>query len=163
MEKIKLIFLDIDGVLNYLNCKAKVGSYLGIEDKKLSFVKKIVDSTNAKIVITSAWKENWFQDKKDKDKQDDLANYLDMKFAKFNLEIFGTTYGDDPFNKGLTIKQYIKLIKAFSYKVKSFVIIDDETFDFKKEGLKPYLVKTDFNTGGLNENHVKKAIEILNK
>lgn len=38
----KVIFLDIDGVLNYKNSKSKV------EEEKVKLLKHIVDETNAK-------------------------------------------------------------------------------------------------------------------
>lgn len=46
----KIIFLDIDGVLNYENSKSKV------EEEKVKLLKEIVDKTGAEIVLSSDWR-----------------------------------------------------------------------------------------------------------
>ena len=58
----KIIFLDIDGVLNYRGCKSKSpsGCY-GIEQDKVKLLKNIVEQTNAKLVLTSTWKTDWYK------------------------------------------------------------------------------------------------------
>jgi hypothetical protein len=51
-KKLKLLFLDVDGVLN-------MGSSQGhFEDSMLKYLKEIVDETNAYIVLSSTWKYN---------------------------------------------------------------------------------------------------------
>ena len=63
----KIIFLDIDGVLNCVTTKERIpGSklLLGMEDIKIRYLKEIVDRTDAKIVLTSTWKVDWFKDDK---------------------------------------------------------------------------------------------------
>ena len=52
-EKIKVIFLDVDGVLNsYLDRM----SYDLCTDSHFEILKKIVDATDAKIVLSSSWR-----------------------------------------------------------------------------------------------------------
>lgn len=46
----KIIFLDIDGVLNYENSKSKV------EEEKVKLLKEIVGRTDAEIVLSSDWR-----------------------------------------------------------------------------------------------------------
>ena len=52
-----------------------------------------------------------------------------------------------------------------SNNVEAFVILDDESFDFNDLGLSEHFVKTSFykEDGGLQEEHVKSAIKILNE
>lgn len=58
----KIIFLDVDGVLNsstYINKET-----YHIKQEKVRFLKNIVDHTGANIVLTSTWKagfdkKNW--------------------------------------------------------------------------------------------------------
>ena len=56
----KVIFLDIDGVLNSLDCKEKIEGYLFVEDKKIALLKELIDATGAKIVLSSTWRRGWY-------------------------------------------------------------------------------------------------------
>ena len=56
---IKVIFLDVDGVLNDQASNSKCGFYTGIDDKKVKRLRAIVEATNAKIVLVSSWKKHW--------------------------------------------------------------------------------------------------------
>lgn len=156
----KIIFLDIDGVLNCSSTKDKCGPYTGIEDEKVNILKQIVNQTHAKIVLTSSWKENWYSSESLKYKQDDLANYLDEKLNKRGLRATAKTK-DEGFNRGEGILNYIKGIEHKGIKVDKFVIIDDVMFDYKKTKLTKYLVKTSYYRGGLSQKHIDKVLEIL--
>ena len=59
VEGPKVIFLDVDGVLNCHSTKDKCGDYIGIDDKKVALLKEIVDATGAIIILVSSWKEWW--------------------------------------------------------------------------------------------------------
>lgn len=48
----KIIFLDVDGVLNSIEDRF---SWTIETDKHLEILKYIVDKTNAKIVVSSSW------------------------------------------------------------------------------------------------------------
>ena len=55
----KVIFLDIDGVLNTEDTFRKmIDGFLDIEidEFRVEYLKKIVDATDAKIVLSSSWK-----------------------------------------------------------------------------------------------------------
>ena len=61
----KVIFLDVDGVLNseddLLIYRAKNNItgcilYEEVEDRPLKLLKEIIDKTNAKIVVSSSWR-----------------------------------------------------------------------------------------------------------
>ena len=54
----KIIFLDVDGVLNsqnyLLNSNNKISN--SINPKKITLLKELVDETGSNIVVTSAWR-----------------------------------------------------------------------------------------------------------
>lgn len=149
----KVIFLDVDGVLNYHGCMYSCGRYIGVDPEKVGYLKQIVDSTGAIIVLTSTWKSEW---ESFKELQDSLGHYLDRELAKFGLKIRSKTH-DCIIDRGAGIKRWIA-----ERAVESFVIMDDNEFDFESEGLKDRLVKTDFERG-LTREDVEKAEKILNK
>ena len=80
----KVIFLDIDGVLNYH------GSQI-IDATCLSNLKNIVENTNAKIILISTWKqffdEEIFSELSEKDKESFLyhRNLLTDSFEIFDI------------------------------------------------------------------------------
>lgn len=53
----KYIFLDIDGVLATPKSIEGVGGAWEIEDEKQEILKRIIDSTGAKIVLSSSWRK----------------------------------------------------------------------------------------------------------
>lgn len=149
-----------------LNCHTTtdtVGGYIGIEDQKVSYLKQIVDATNSKIVLVSTWKEFWHK-KPNKKYQDALANYLDNKLAKQGLKIVDKTNDyHGLISRGAGIQEYLWMLKTYDIPVNNYVILDDLPFDYLKVKLSKNLVQTDYEKGGLKPNHVKRAIEILNK
>lgn len=162
-EGIKLLFLDVDGVLNCHSTKDCCGPYRGIEDKKVALVKEIVDATGAKIVLVSSWKEWWYKEPHFKDKQDDLATYLDEKLAKQGLTIIDKTDDYNSFNRGEGIHEYIRRLKRRDVIVDDYVVLDDEMFDYKERKITKHLIQTSYYSHGLDKKHVAKAIKILNK
>ena len=158
----KLLFLDVDGVLNCITTKDQCGIYMGIEDAKVKILKEIIDETGATIVLSSDWKYGWHKETANKVFQEETANYLDNKLKKQNLKIVDRTYEYYVSERGKGIKEFLNLMKRKNVEVENFVILDDRIFDFEKEGLLEHFVHTDFKTG-LNEERKKKAIEILNK
>ena len=157
----KFIFLDVDGVLNCKTTKDKCGAYVGIEDQKVQYLKELVDITGAKIVLTSTWKEYWERNTTLKHRQDEMANYLDEKLSKQGLKVIDKT--DDYFalDRGDGILEYIRGYKRKGNNVEKFVIFDDEMLDYKETKLTKHLIQTSFKNGGLQQKHIRKAIEIL--
>lgn len=154
VKLMKIIFLDVDGVLNSYYTKETFCGYIGIEDKKVKLLKEIVDSSKAIIILVSSWKVNW---SKYKETQDEMANYLDKKFAKENLFIYDKTIDDIPYNRGLGIKRYLKKLSKDKLKVEKFIILDDETFDYKETRLMSHLIKSEFRKDGLTKELVELA------
>lgn len=155
----KIIFLDVDGVLNEDKSRARCCGYKGIDDKKAENLAKIVKATDARIVLISTWKDDWR--KTDKVRQGFLANYLDKKLLKQGVSIFDKTESLDKqgfyFSRGEGILRYLEKNPA-----DGFVILDDYQFDYDACGLTGNYVKTDAYNGGLTELLAQKSIEILN-
>lgn len=152
----KIIFLDIDGVLNYAGCKARSPSgCLGIEDKPLKLLKTIVDATGAKIVLTSTWKTDWFITDYIEDLPKD-GQYLVNRFSSQRLGILDKTHEESWANRGQGILDYLN-----NSCCESFVIIDDEKYDFYELGLDKYFVRTNFHDEGLELIQAQRAIRIL--
>lgn len=158
----KIIFLDIDGVLNNQQTVARCGSYIGIDKYKVKLLRTLVEATGAKIVLVSSWKNSW--ERIDKDFQSELGNYLDRKLKQERLYILDKTY--EPKGSEYRGDGILRWLSTLSVgRVDQFVILDDELFDYSSCGLLPNLVQTTFDsdTGGLSEEHVELAIQLLNK
>ena len=154
----KLIFLDIDGVLNYGGCKARSATgCLGIEDEKVKLLRQIIDQTGAIVILTSTWKTDWFPSAFIEDLPKD-GQYLERQLAKHKVYIRAKTEDPSWAQRGRGILDFIKTSK---YNVEQFVILDDESFDFIELGLENRFVKTCFTDGLLSE-HVERAVNILN-
>ena len=155
----KIVFLDIDGVLNCEGSRSRCVGYRGIDDKKVENLAKIVKATGAEIVLISTWKEDWR--KTDKSRQGMMANYLDKKLKKQGLTALDKTrdyVGKRHLSRGEGILDYLMRNEAESY-----VILDDFQFDYDSCGLTDRYVKTDNYNGGLTEILAQKATEILKR
>ena len=157
----KVIFLDIDGVLNEEKSCSRCCGYKGIDDKKVENLASIVKTTGTEIVLISTWKDDWR--KTDKTHQGMMANYLDKKLKKQGLSVLDKTESVDRANgfhlsRGEGILQYLS-----THAVEKYVILDDYQFDYDGCGLTGNYVKTDNKDGGLTEGLSQKAIEVLNK
>ncbi len=160
-KTVKIIFLDVDGVLNCTSTPDKINTFTGIEDKKVLLLKKIVKKSKALIVLISTWKLNWYVTPSRKSEQDELANYLDEKLAKAGLRALGKI-NDDWVDRGEGILDYISRLEKKKIHVDNFIILDDGRFDYKASHLTPNLIQTSPKTG-LTEKHVKRAVEHLSK
>lgn len=149
----KVIFLDVDGVLNEMYSKSRAPSgVIGVDDDKIERLGEIVDATKAVVVLSSTWQKSWKADGIDKD-----GIYLKEKLEKRGITIVGITgkCGDD---RGQGIHEYIL------DDITSWIVIDDEIFpDYPRYGIMPRLVHTSFLMGGLQDKHVEQAIALLNE
>lgn len=158
----KAIYLDIDGVLNYAECKSRCGIYLGIDTKKVKLLKRIVDATGAKIILSSDWKDFFIAHKTAKYQPYHAGKYLVRKLRKQGLYIEDTIPRKFEWqDRGLAILEHIK-----ENNIKDYVILDDRYFKgFNEPPLNQHFIKTfDFHGekfSGLTEKLVPIAIDIL--
>ena len=153
----KLIFLDIDGVLNCQKSTSRSPQgFIGIDDSRVKLLRQIVDATNAKIVLISTWQKEWKTEG-----ITDMARYLLRKFKRQRLVVFSRTGKWSYEDRGQGISEWLE---KFSEPVESWIVLDDEIFkDYPRYGVMPHLILTDFYQNGLTEQHVEQAIERLGR
>ena len=172
----KVIFLDIDGVLNtsetyrkrreeYIKTKRWITE---IDLHRVARLKYIINMTGAKVVLSSSWRlMGEFSDGEYISKSNLLKELLDI-FNSFGIKIYDITPHLDYGSK--RDKEIMKWLKGKD--IESFVVIDDET-SFLMEFVQNELIKTSFlpdgemlmnmdDCTGLCEEHVNKAIAVLN-
>ena len=58
-QPMKIIFLDVDGVLNSNKTEDVFRGFIGLDYSCIRLLKEIVDATSAEIVLVSRWKSRW--------------------------------------------------------------------------------------------------------
>lgn len=160
----KVIFLDVDGVLNSIGwMKKNDGNKHGnfeINPENVKMLKEIVDKTGAKIVLSSTWRN---VDGTDGEPRHPMYDYLVGELRKLGMEIFSRT----PLINNDRPKEIKKWLDETSFDIESFISIDDDFSekDYEKQGVCNRLIKTQFwdENGGLQRNHVEQAIQLLNE
>ena len=152
----KIIFLDIDGVLNsdeYFD-KIKNLNINGIENdidvNKIVLLKKSLDETGAKIVLTSSWRYTR------------KAQELKQLLLSYGIIVDCTPFIDN--ERGIEIKKWLQEHND----VQDFVILDDEIFDSYDEKLMKKLIKISDTNGinygeGLQPKHIQEIIQRFGK
>lgn len=138
----KVIFLDVDGVLN--SARDRFSTEL-VSEYHFDFLKELVDATGAKIVLSSSWRIGFNAMRQPE------RNLL-AKLESRGLEVYDFT----PImtgTRGDEIREWLT-----THPVDSFVILDDEAD--MEEFRETNLVQTDMNVG-LQESDIPKAIKIL--
>lgn len=160
----KIIFLDIDGVLNSMDYFDKVkdnDGYNDINTEKVKLLKEIVDQTGAKIVLSSTWRTlSMVPGSRNEHPQ---YTYLIDFLADYGLEIKSHT----PYINNNRPEEIMEWIDEYENKENiHFVSLDDDFWPehYEKYGIKDSLVHTCFYEadGGLRREHVEKAVKILN-
>lgn len=156
----KIIFLDIDGVLNsneyFESLPKEKEKFIEIDENKVLLLKEIVDKTGAEIVLSSTWRDLDCNDCKE---AMEMYQYLLNTLKKHGLSILDKT----PYincNRPKEIKEWLN-----HNKVQNFISLDDDFNEeqYQEQGLVNCLIKTSFweSNGGLQREHVNKAIFIL--
>lgn len=159
-KKIKVIFLDVDGVLNSVFSRdndeiAENWMENEVSNWHLIRLKRIVEETGAKLVLSSSWRLGHPIIAGTKVCKDALVQVLIDKLDVFGLEIMDCTPVLDGKWRGTEIAEWLKVHSE----VEKFVILDDDT-DFLPEQQK-FFVRTTYSNG-LTDELADKAIEILN-
>lgn len=175
----KIIFLDVDGVLTH--SEYENDSFADIDETKVELLKEIIDKTSAKIVLTSNWKDKCIIG----GKEHRLKEYhiLTQVLKHYGIEMYDETKEE---KLKLTVspellrrlpREELKKVRINPYttrtgeiykwlnnneNIESFVIIDDEEFEYENFGYQDNFIKTDYYNGGLLKEHVEEAINMLN-
>jgi hypothetical protein len=147
----KVIMCDVDGVLN--NHKTTQRFYcrgckfISVDPELLDLLKKILDATDANIVISSTWRLD----------EESMTHLEKMMGKKMSSKIIGQTpslhFRKDEINKWFENNKNLT--------IESFIVLDD----LGDQGLEDFgdnFVQTNAYDG-LTEELVDKCIEILNK
>lgn len=155
---LKILFLDIDGVLNsrtFYKKRAASGIWYAKEDyikeqfdpDAVARLNQIIEATGAQICVSSTWRlsHSVFALQK-------IFNDVGIKG-----EIVGKTQnlsGDHKYPRGYEIEAWIN-----AGNVQNYVVLEDDVVDM--DMLKGHVIRTTFEYGLLDK-HVETAIKILN-
>lgn len=146
----KIIFLDIDGVLNSSKFVSENGLENFIDETKVQLLREIVDATGAEIVLTSTRREYWNREPSLCDEQ---GEYINRMLGKCGLTIFDKTTDISYSARVTEVMMWVK-----ENDVDAYVVFDDEEiYRFPEE----HFVKTKLEEG-LQPRHVRRAEAILN-
>lgn len=144
----KVIFLDVDGVLNsdeYIEKTQKLniqGIEREVDPEKITLLKNAIIETGAKVVLSSSWRHT-----------------KNGKYLKQLLGEYGIFTDSTPFlnhERGKEIKQWL----INHPDAEDFIILDDEIFDSYDGELMKKLIKISNGNGkGLGEGLKKKDVE----
>jgi hydroxymethylpyrimidine pyrophosphatase-like HAD family hydrolase len=160
----KVIFLDIDGVLNSWNndhqLELSKGEY--IDEKKVKLLSIIVKSTKSIVVMHSGWRF-WFNEKLEPICKE--ANRLSSLLKKHGIKLFDKT--PDFSTEEIRKAKKFSLVKASEIlawlreheEVKAYIVLDD--LNLHNEELAKSQIRTD-SAVGLTEKDVIQAIKKLN-
>lgn len=158
----KILFLDVDGVLNYDNCKASVGMYYGVERDKVKLLKKIIDATGAKIVLCSTWRRDITPGMPVECQDNPFAIELMSKLAAEQLKLYDYTPIDSSDMK--RAKQIMDLIKEYrrnGNQIDAWIVLDDEYFEgYEQPEFEDHVITT-YSNVGLTEKEVDQTIKAL--
>ena len=161
----KILFLDIDGVLNpkWWICKKPSDRYgVLFESDTVANLEKIIVETGADIVISSSWKlmglsdmQNMWKDRKLPGKVIDITpNYMSEELL-LNADMNDTDI-DSLYIRGVEIKGWLALRGA---EVSNYVIIDDMDDILSEQ--QSHFIQTDPEIG-ITDFDAKTAILLLN-
>jgi hypothetical protein len=109
----KVIFLDIDGVLNCATTKERWGGFIGMSEDKVLLFNRILEETGAYVVLSSTWRH-------DKD-------WLETMFRNgLNIDRFIGRTKDLGGMRGFEINEWLSRYQENHY-IENFVILDDDS------------------------------------
>ena len=154
----KIIFLDVDGVLNNENWIKETKTDLIPE--KIELLKEIVEKTGAKIVLSSSWRV--MKTRLPLDVGNPMLEYLEKELKKYGLTIYDKTPVIG-YNRPKEIRAWLDNQQDKDVR---FASLDDDfpKHKYDEVGIGDCLVRTSFyeKDGGLRQEHVEKAVRILN-
>lgn len=175
-ECLKVIFLDVDGVLNCFETFKRVKEEfektgkrsLEIDERMVERLARIVKETGAEVVLSSSWRAYWRENSEGIYPDNDKSKGLTEVLLKHGVKLHSKTTTD---RKRYRQNEILSWLEGRS-DVTKFVILDDESFDLPRF-LNKELIKTSVVEGkdmlmdarqqtGLQDCHVEKAIGILN-
>lgn len=158
----KLIFLDVDGVLNSQNYVVSEHDRLGhdnyikeylsqggipFDPHCINNLKNVLEVTGALICVSSTWRLC-----------EDQRKRLNEALGEYCYRIIGYTKHLSTI-RGIEIDNFLNDLKQIKSPLEKYIIIDDDNDMLEEQ--QPYLIKTNFETGFTFED-ARMAINILN-
>ena len=141
-KKKKIIFLDIDGVLNISESIVEHNNkyFSDMDEDKINYLNNICKKFNIKIVLSSSWRDN--------NSIEDTNDFFKYKGIKNKIVDYVEQFKD----KNEAIREYIE-----KNNIKDFIVIDDEDKVLKGFDSSNILKTTD----GINENKYQELLRKL--
>ena len=188
----KVIFLDIDGVLNgwdlseYIKyniwnivpCKKikdfirrRLSYYVDIDRKRVKRLSKICKKTGANVVLSSSWKNRLIDDSGERYYDNDTIKLFWNLMDKYHIEIIGKTpMIRESHKREDEIKAWLS---EYDSEIENYIILDDEDSDLQSfvgnhliktshKDYEGYIAYSERKWSGLTKEHVVQAIKILN-
>lgn len=153
----KVVFLDIDGVLNtteYRLHKLRNREYsVNIDPAKVAVLKTIVDSVDGRIVLISSWRRFWESGGRN---TDEAGRTIDEALREYGLTIWDKTPVIEEGSRAQEVEQWL----SGKHYVDEYVILDDKDFGWGAK-LRQHWIQTDGQVG-LMRDDAQTAIGILN-
>ena len=145
-----VIFLDFDGVLNSRRFRAARSGM--IDEKHMTFLRRIVEETGARIVLSTSWRVYWDASPENRS---ETGWEIQRFFEKYGIEIFGKI--SDGSDRAQEIRHWLNGRSD----VGRYVILDDSPFGWGE--LAERLVRTGGLHDGLDNETAEMAIAVLNR
>lgn len=152
----KVVFLDIDGVLNQSNYRKEMikKGHLSVilQREHLTLLKKVVDATDASIVLISSWRKFW----RCEGSVDSAGQQIEQALDEYGLFIIDKTPVLHEGSRSDEVEQWLKN----KHYVEQYVILDDNDFLWSRK-LQPHWVWCPAVTG-FTDQLADVAINVLN-
>ena len=124
-----------------------------IDRQKMPLLKRIVEETDAQIVLSSTWRKFW----NPRETQLDMAGqYIHHIFRDYGLWIHSKTPVLERAGRNEEIQAWLNQHPH----IDGYVILNDKDFGWS-DALKTHFVQTDLGGDGLEESQVQQAIDVL--
>ena len=157
----KVIFLDVAAIMKNFYTREIYEEYIFVPDEEILLLKKLVDRTSTKIVLSTTWQRGWDTEPLDADRQySDIADFqlfeaLKQKLSSFGIDLIGHT--EDFGFRGEEIALWLS--EWNGEPVEAYVIFDEQDwFDHREES---QFVIHITKTKKINCEHIEKAMQLL--
>lgn len=140
----KVLFLDVDGVITHQHYDNKERE--GLDPEKIKLVARIAKDTGAFVVLSSSWRLSY---NKSTGKKDWDYILLEKCLEEEGVNIYDITTRIS-FNSSLGWRRTrpLEILDwVIDHKVNSFVILDDDEWDFARYGLDKHWVHINSESG----------------
>lgn len=152
----KLILLDIDGVLNNEHTRTTThDGWCFVDDYLVERFGRLVKESGAKVVLSSTWRVGWNRD--DESLNEPFFNQLRDKLKEYDIEIWDMLPLPISSRRSRSIEKYFEDYRGPF--ITNYVIIDDWN-DMDEYSSHLVLVNPIY---GLRDEDIYKALDILNE